>query len=229
MPLEHREFANGRIVGCRGEGVSFRGSKFDRVHILAEKAERTSFARASFDRCRLTDCVIGPGTLDLQSTTWRGATLKEVRFDFGQLAGADFTDASLTNVYFRSADLRGVSFRGAKLRKVSFEKAALGGADFTRAELFKMDFWGEPDWTGAIIPDELRYQFGELKDPMRRVEGAIQSPGVDAVVREALVRLKATHPALLSAPECMLIGREMADIIDPALFPRVLKTLKTIG
>jgi hypothetical protein len=119
-----------------------------------------------------------------------------------------------------------VSFRGAKLRKVSFEKATLQDADFSGAEFFRMDFWGEPDWTGANISDELRYQFGELREPMRVVERAIHSPAVDPDVRAALERLKANHADLLGAPECMLIGRELTDIIPPELFPRLLKILK---
>lgn len=224
--LENHEFAKGRIVWESEEGRSFRGSRFTQMQILAPKAERSSMARTNFEGCRFTDCVIGPGTLNLEATVWRNAALREVRFDFAHLAGADFTGAALTNVYFRSGDLRGVSFRSAKLRKVSFEKAVLQGADFTGAEFFKMDFWGEPDWSGAIISDELRYQFGELQDPMRRVESAILSPTIDPAVRDALARLKAHHADLLSAPACMLIGRELTDIIAPELFPLVLKTLK---
>jgi hypothetical protein len=226
MGLEDRRFDNGRIIGCVGEGASFRRSRFTDMQILAARAERVSFKGASFDGCRLTNCVIGPGTLNLEGTTWREASLRSVRFDFAQLIDADFTNATLTDVTFKSGNLRGVSFRGAKLSKVSFENAALHHADFTGAVFFKMDRWGEPDWSDAIIADELRYQFGELDEPMRRVDEALKSPTTEPDVRDALTRLKTAHGALLSAPACMLIGREMEDIIPPELFPRLLKTLK---
>ena len=228
MALENREFAKSRIIGCTGEGASFRGSRFSQVQILAERAEKVSFRGADFSNARLSDCVIGPATLDLAETIWKDATLREVRFDYARLANADFSEASLTNVYFRAGQLNGVSFRGAALRKVSFEKASLVDADFTGATFFKMDFWGEPDWTGAIISDELRYSYGEIDKPAERVAKLIASPTTPVPMREALERLEQAHSSLLSYPECSLIGRELTDIIDPELFPSLLKSLKEV-
>lgn len=224
--LEDQAFRKNCWTGCNGEDASFRRSTFTDCQIVAAKGERASFRGAAFDECVFSNCSLGPRTLDLSLTTWRGAKLREVRFDFASLSGADFAGAELSDVYFRAGNLDGVSFRGASLRKVSFEKAVLRGTDFTGARFFKMDRWGEPDWTGAIIADELRYQSGELSHPAARVATLLAATSTPPAIADALRRLQAAHADLLAAPECMLIGRELEDIIPPGIFPELLKRLK---
>lgn len=215
-----------RLTSCVGEGVSFRRSRFVKADVQAAKGEKVSFRGACFDGCDLSDTRFGPRTLDLSGTSWRGATFDDVEFSMPRLVGADFTGAVLRDVTFRHGILHDASFRDATLVCVSFEQAELRGADFTGATFERMDFWGEPDWSGVTIADELRYQFGELPEPARRVDALIARADTPPALREAAERVRERYADLLSYPVCMLIGREMTDAVPAALFPALLKALK---
>ena len=114
-------------------------------------------------------------------------------------------------------------FRGATLTRVSLENATLDGADFTDAAFDQMELWGEPNYEGAIISDDLRYRYGEVKEPGKRVEALIARGVLET---EALRRLRSRYVDLLSYPEAMLIGHELEDAVPPHLFGRILKALK---
>jgi hypothetical protein len=143
-----------------------------------------------------------------------------------KLEHADMTGARISDCYFRRGILRGVSFRGAALTRVSFENASLEGADFTDATFDQMEFWGEPNYHGAIISDDLRYRYGEVKEPGRRVDTLIARGILGPEETEALRRLRTRYADLLSYPEAMLTGHELEDAVPPHLFGRILKALK---
>jgi uncharacterized protein YjbI with pentapeptide repeats len=224
--LEGADLSGSKFTNCIGEGVSFQRCVLKKIQIHAEKAKKISFRGASFDEALLDHADIGPRTLDLSQTTYRRATLSEVTFMLPKLEGADFTDAKLSDCYFRNGILRNVSFRNAKLTRVSLEEATLEGADFTGATFEQMEFWGEPNYEGAIISDDLRYQYGEVKDPARRVDFLIDRGTLGAEATDALRRLKSQFADLLSYPACMLIGYELEDAIPPRLFGKILKALQ---
>lgn len=227
--LEGADLTGSLLTNCSGEKVSLRACKLKNVRIECVKARKTSFLGASFDEALLESVYLGPRTLDLSKTSYRGARLTDVTFMLARLPEADFTGARLTDCSFRRGILDGASFRGATLTRVSLEEATLVGADFTDAELHRMDQWEEPNYQGAIISDELRYQFGVVRDPARRVDALIESRALGAEATEGLQRLKAQFSDLLSYPECLLIGRELEEAIPPHLFAGILKALKDDG
>ena len=225
--LEGADLSSSILTNCTGEGVSFRRCGLRKAQIVAEKAKKVSFRMASFDEAVLVDAELGPRTLDLTQTTFRNATLSEVTFNMPKLEEADFTGASLKDVYFRNGLLRGASFRNARLARVSFERASLEGADFTGASFQEMDYWGEPNWEGAIIADDLRYQYGELAEPRRKVEALIERGDLGPEATEALRRLRERYAVNLSYPEAMFVAREMTDAVPLELFPKIMKALKS--
>jgi len=224
--IEGADLSGSTLTNCIGEGVSFRRCILKNFQLHAAKAKKISFQGACFDDALIDQADIGPRTLDLSHTTFRGARLNEVTFMLAKLEGADFTDAQITDSYFRRGILAGVSFRRARLTCVSLEKASLEGADFTDATFERMEFWGEPNYEGAFISDELRFRYGEIKEPGRRVDALIARGILGPEATEALRRLKDQFPALLSYPECMLIGFEVEAAVPPHLFGTILKALK---
>lgn len=224
--LEGADLSGSTLTNCVGEGVSFRRCILKNVQLHAAKAKKISFRGASFDDALIDHADIGPRTLDLSQATFRGARLTEVTFMLPKLEGADFTGAQITDSYFRRGLLAGASFRSARLTCVSLEQAALEGADFTDATFERMEFWGEPNYEGAIISDELRFRYGEVKEPGPRVDALIARGVLGPEATEALRRLREQFPSLLSYPECMLIGFEVETAVPPHLFGTILKALK---
>jgi len=143
--LEHANLSGSRLVNCCGEGVSFRGCVLNHVWIAADPGEKVSFANACFDESVWYETTIGPRTLDLRNTTFRGAKLTEVTFRMARLNNACFADADLEDVYFRSGILHSVDFSGSRCCRVSFEKADLEGASFRDVRAEQMEFWGHRD------------------------------------------------------------------------------------
>jgi len=225
--LEGSDLSGSRLINCTGEAVCFDRCVLRKVWIAAEKTTKVSFRGACFVEAVLKDVTCGPGTLDLTNTAFRNARLTEVEFRMGKLEGADFSGADLEDVDFRKALLAGCSFRNAKLRRVSFEGTELRGVDFTGAVLDQMEQWGELNYEGAIISDDLRYSYGIVTDARRKVDLLVQSGELGPESTEALRNLRDRYAHFLSAaPECMLIGHELEDVIPPELFPAILKALK---
>ena len=224
--LEGCDLSGSRLTNCIGEGVSFASCTLKKADIYPAKGKKVSFRGASFAGAVIEHSEIGPRTLDLSGTSYRGAALTEVTFMLPKLEQADFTGARIRDCYFRRGILRGVSFRGATLTRVSFEHATLEGADFTDATFDQMDYWGEPNYEGAIISDDLRYRFGEVKEPGTRVDALIARGILGEEETDALRRLRDRYSDLLSYPEAMFIGHEMEDAVPPHLFGKILKALK---
>jgi hypothetical protein len=127
----------------------------------------------------------------------------------------------------RNANLEGASFRDATLERTNLEKAALKGADFTGATFREMEKWGEPDYAGAIIADELRYRFGVVRDPLQRLQAVIEGGRWSETERQAIQQLIGrVRDFATGAPDAMLIEGEYRDVIAPELFRRVLKAAK---
>lgn len=224
--FEGADLSGSDLTNCIGEGVHFDRCTLRKVRITAEKAKKVSFRGASFAGALFDDAWLGPRTLDLSGTIYTGAKLRDVTFMLGRLDGADFSGAKLVDVYFRSGELSGTSFRNASLTRVSFEKAVLAGADFTDSEFDEMEHWGEPNFDGAIISDELRYQYGIVNEPLRKIDALIARSDLGEAATAALRRLRTNYADFLSAPAAMLIGAEMDDAVPRDLFPTILKALK---
>jgi len=224
--LEGCDLSGSRLTNTTGQDVRFDRCILRKVRIDVDKGKKASFAKASFNGAVFDDSYLGPRTLDLSGTSYREAKMNEVTFMLGKLEEADFTGADLKDVYFRSAELRGASFRNATLTRVSFERAILERADFSDATFVQMDFWGEPDYDGAIVSDDLRYSFGVVRDPRRKIDALIARADSGPELTEALRRLRDRYAGFLAHPEVLLIGSEMQDAVPPHLFPSVLKALK---
>ena len=143
--LENANLSGSRFANCCGEGASFRGCVLDNTWFDAEPGEKASLANACFDGCVITNSSLGPRTLDLRGTSFRGARLKEVRFRMARLNNACFANADLEDVWFRSGILDGADFSDSRLCRVSFEKAELNGVSFRNVRPEQMDFWGHRD------------------------------------------------------------------------------------
>ncbi|HEX8170971.1 MAG TPA: pentapeptide repeat-containing protein [Thermoanaerobaculia bacterium] len=218
------DLSGSTLTNCMGEGVSFDGCRLKQVRITAEKGRKVSFQEASFNEAFLEDVTIGPRTLDLSRTMYRKARLRNVTFTMGKLFNADFTGALFEDVFFRSAELKSASFRGASLTRVSFEKATLEDADFSQAEFHQMEHWGEPDFSGAKISDDLRYRYGIVRDPSSKIVALINSGRFNQDEAAVLSAFLERNRDFLSNPEVMLIGSEYD--IDAGLFVKIMKALK---
>lgn len=196
------------------------------VDIHCKPGKKASWQGVSFEDARLEHVVFGPRTLDLSQACFRGARLTSVQFRLGKLQDADFERAHLKDVHFREGWLDNVRFCGARLHKVNFEQARLVGADFTGAEFFHQDWFEEPDYTGAIISDDLRYQFAEIKQALAKMERLIESGELGPAITQGLVAMVGDHRDFLSSPELLLVHREFAQYFDRQQFVQLLKALK---
>lgn len=214
------------LTNVVAEGVSFSGCVLKRVRIVAEKGQRASFRDASFSNALLQEAVLGPRTLDLAGSSYRNAKLTNVAFNMGKLNDANFENAELADVYFRSAELNRASFRDARLTRVSFERAMLEGADFGGARFAQMEQWGEPNFDGAIIEDDLRYRYGIVTDPLKRLDALIENDAFGPDEVEIVRSFREKHREFLSNSQVMLIASEYEGEIETPLFVKMLKALK---
>ncbi|MDX2290174.1 MAG: pentapeptide repeat-containing protein [Hyphomicrobiaceae bacterium] len=131
-----------------GTGVTYAGPDFDvaqmarfarakmaRVHIIA-RLERADFRGADLTGARFTPVVTRSNTI---ATT-----------PFSELAGADFSQATLVGVEMTKADLRFARFHRADLSGADLREARLARADFTGADLTGADLTGA-EIEGAIF------------------------------------------------------------------------------
>jgi uncharacterized protein YjbI with pentapeptide repeats len=127
----------------------------------------------------------------------------------------------------RGANLEAASFRNATLESTSIEKADLKATDFSNADFRQMERWGEPNFSGAVIDDNLRYRFGIVTDPVVRLEGVARQGYWSNTERQAIEALIARVRQFASGiSEAMLTESEYLDILQPSLFRRVLKAAK---
>lgn len=224
--FEETRFGASRFTNCAAAGVSFRRCTFRDVRFECTGTQKRSFANCNFAGSVFRDCYLGPATLDLAGASFESADLRDVTFMLGRLSGASFRNATLEDVALRSAVLHHADFRGATLHRTSLEKADLRDADFGNATFRQMDFWGEPDYTGARIADELRYRFGVVEHPYERLQqllnrGLVAEPD-DRTARTLLDRI----PSFAGVPEGMINYDEVGSGIELTSFVRVLKALK---
>lgn len=224
--FEGQDLTGSVFQDCEATGASFRGCLLKKVEIRCSPGRKVSWRGVSFENARLEYVTLGPRTLDLSDACFKGARLKNVEFRLGKLPGADFERAQLKDVALRQAWLERVRFCGARIHKVSFEEARLVGADFTGAEFFHQDWWGEPDYTGAIISDELRYQFGEVSQALPKIERLIETQELSPEITQGLLGMVERHRDFLSSPEVLLVDREFSDFLNRQQFVQVLKALK---
>jgi len=224
--LESSDLSGSTLTDCNAEGVSFDRCTLKHVSIIAGKGKKASFRSASFREALLDDVTLGPRTLDLSATDFRKAKLTNVTFMMGKLHDSDFSEAWLADVLFRSAELNDARFCGTSLTRVSFEKATLAGADFSDARFNHMEQWGEPDFSGARISDDLKYRFGIVREPLRRIAALSSNGSFSAEEVVVLRRFLERNRTFLSNREIMLIGSEYSDEIDPQLFIKMMKALK---
>ena len=221
------DLSGSKLTNCQAPGVSFADCQLRRVRITAEQGSCVSFSGCSFDGAVFENAYLGPKTLDLSASTFRAATIVDTTFMVGHLGRADFSRASLRNVMLRSADLQGAVFRNAQLERVCFEKAALNGADFSDAVFVEMEQWGEPNFSGALISDDLRYQYGIVADPVEKINRIVTSEEFSgAEVAEIRRFQEYIFDFATSAPEVMLIGHEYEGVISMKLFCRLMKSMK---
>jgi uncharacterized protein YjbI with pentapeptide repeats len=133
--FDEADLSGSSFVNCSGAGATFRGCTFANGRMEAAPGVKVSFEGASFERCSLTQMMIGPRTLDLRGVSFRGARMKQVIFRMGRLDGACFAEAHMDGVILRSAQLTGADFSDSSLSSCVLEKAALDGADLTGARL----------------------------------------------------------------------------------------------
>lgn len=224
-----RTFEGAQLMGPQSP-ARFEGCTFRKVHFEAVKGKHASLASSAFIGCELRDCYFGPATLDLQAVTFRDCKLEDVTFMLGKLIAADFSGFRLTDVYFRRADLSGASFRDTTLKRVSFERASLTNADFTGCQLVQGDFWGEPPWHDATVPDEIRYSFAIIDDPLQRVDQLLGSTAYSASDRENLLTLREWLSNWANnSPSAMIAYRELNEVFDRETFVWLLKQLRGAG
>lgn len=227
--FEGANLTGSRFVNCRGVDAIFTGSKLDNVRFSMERGGKASMQGASFRRCSMRGAFFSAATLNLSSTCFVESDIRDTKFMLGNLVEADFSGSHLKNVEFRSAKLDGANFQGALLERVCLEKASLNRADFRNAQFNEMEFWGEPDFTGATVPDSLLYQSGIVTCPLERIDNVLKSDEFD---EEALLQIGRLRDRVKSfaadAPEAMLIATEYEDLISFDLFVQLLKRLKNM-
>lgn len=76
----------------------------------------------------------------LQNSDFKGATLRERKFNYSVLSGADFSGADLTNSAFKGSDLGGAIFDGANLTRAKLKMAHLSETSFKECILDYTDF-----------------------------------------------------------------------------------------
>lgn len=225
-PVVGENFKEQRVVNAAGVR-RFERCTFVDIRFEMSPGQKGSLAGSEFAECSFRRCYFGPATLDLSRTSFRGSDLRDVEFMLGRLSHSSFAEARLRNVTFRSARLLSASFQGATLQRVSFERATLTGADFMDVRLLNGDFWGEPPWHDALVPDEVRYSFGIVRDLLARLDQALASDLFSADERSRIQAIRdwvgEWDP---KGPEAMLLYREVSHLVDLPLFVRLLKHLK---
>ncbi|HEX4965401.1 MAG TPA: pentapeptide repeat-containing protein [Thermoanaerobaculia bacterium] len=224
--LEGANLTGSSFENCSGEGASFKGCILAGVAIRNKGTYKSSFKGADFRGVQLSEGYLGPRTLDLSQVNFAEADLRDVTFMLGNLAGADFTRSNLTDVAFRKARLDDASFREARLERVSLEEARLAGADFTGAQFVEMEWWGDPDYTSAIISGELRYRHGMVEDPLPKLDRFLALEDLSVAEQAGVLGLRDQIAASIGPSNAVLLEEDGQDVLAPELFRRVLKSLK---
>lgn len=161
-----KRFGDGRLSlrGLQLRGASFRG---------------ISLAAIDLDDSDLSDCDFAGA--DLSGASFRSAKLTRSRF--GQVNGADFSLADLTDSYFEMSWVVHVSFERARMAKAYFFKCALAqGANFHWADLTDATFYHGGAVCGPL-PGMASFQWAVL-DGVRSTERIFDDSGAMKVDRD---------------------------------------------
>jgi hypothetical protein len=90
-----------------------------------------------------------------------------------------------------------------------------------------MEWWGDPDYTGAIISDELRYRHGVVENPLPKRDRFLALQDLSPSERAGVQRLRDQIAASIGPSNSALLEENGQDALEPELFRRVLKFLKT--
>lgn len=225
--FEGANLSGSTFINCCAADSSFRNCVLNNIRIANESGHTTTWENADFSEATISNSFFGPRTLILQGVVFRGAIIRDSKFSMANLQRSDFSRAILSNVELRNADLTSARFVGASLESVCLEKSRLKDTDFTNVQMTKMENWGEPDFTGAMIADDVRYRFAIVANPITSLQRAIEQ--IDAT-REERQRGEAFVDAVRTfaddASDAMLIYDEYADVLDLALFVRIVKAAK---
>lgn len=221
------DLTGSQFVNCDGEGAVFDGCRLDKVRFVTEGGCKASMKEASFKGCSMSGAYFGTRTLELSSACFVDTDIRDTKFMLGKLTLANFSSSRLQNVQMRDACLERARFCGTLLERVNLEGASLDGSDFTDATFKSMEHWGEPNFTGAIIPDALRFQYGIVPNPVENIDGAINSGGFSDDERRQLQVFRDRVASFAGdAPEAMLIATEYEEVISFDLFVKIMKRIK---
>lgn len=222
------DLTGSQFTNCSGEGAVFEGCKLVKVRFVTQCGQSASMKGATFNRCTITGAYFGARTLNLSSSSFAEADIKDTKFMLGALTAANFSGSRLQDVQLRDAHLERARFCGALLERVNLEKASMKGADFTGATFNEMEHWGAPDYTGAIVPDALLFQSGIVPNPVESIDEAIESGEFNEDEKRRLLPFRERVASFASdVPEAMLIATEYEDIISFDLFAKILKRIKS--
>ena len=135
---------------------------------------------ATGDRHRIELSFANLQGADMSGATLRNAKLTGAYFLSADLSGADLSGADLATADFTSAGLRNADLSGAKVWGSRFDDADLAGAnlsdivfdavnfrrvDLTHAILDGVQFAGNVNLLGAIVPERIAIPPGWVRDP----------------------------------------------------------------
>ena len=89
----------------------------------------------------------------LKGADFRQATLSDISFECAELMGANFSNLNLNSVNFKDAKLTGADFSNCSLRGANFYGAILHGANFKGADLSGVTL-KQYQIKDAIMPDD---------------------------------------------------------------------------
>src|SRR5688500_901795 len=115
--LWHRDLTQAYLSKFDLHSVSFWGTRLDDAYMVRANLDGTSYQQASMIDADLS-----------------GASFVDVfQNGYSHMDRANFTDANLTDMYFRYSYLTDVNFPRANLTNVTFDSSSVAGANFTDA------------------------------------------------------------------------------------------------
>ncbi|MHC4955605.1 MAG: pentapeptide repeat-containing protein [Planctomycetota bacterium] len=183
-------FISARVLGsdptdlprCAIDGALAEAVRLLRRHEEAREVLRTAWARVDTERQPLVASLLfgldrswRPDDYEscdlcgaeLAGAEWSGASLPGLRFCRADLDGANMESALLDGANFRRARLREARLDGASLAKATFDRALLGRAQLRHARALKASFLGanlvEADLTAACL-ERAKFAEADLRD-----------------------------------------------------------------
>jgi len=172
-------------------------------------------------------CEFGPRTLDLAEAQFVDCQLVSTSFILASLPNARFERSTLRDVRFRNGKLVNALFSQSTLERVCFEGATLTGASFVGCQFVDAGYWGEPPWHDAIVPDEVRFSFGLVREPAATVARLVRSGGFSAEEAAALQPLIPWIQGWAAeVPEAMIRFDEVGDLVSFPMFVKLMRRIK---